>query len=49
MKIYYPSNWEKVYTKWKNGEITGTKASKELNLKRNKFYKLLKEYQGVNA
>ena len=43
-KIDYPSNWEEVYSKWKNREITGTKAMEELNLKRNTFYKLVKEY-----
>ena len=43
-KIDYPSNWEEVYSKWKNREITGTKAMEELNLKRNTFYKLIKEY-----
>lgn len=44
-KIDYPDNWEEVYNQWKNREITATKAMEELNLKRNTFYKLLKEYE----
>ena len=48
-KIDYPSNWEEVYSKWKNREITGTKAMEELNLKRNTFYKLVKEYSEEKA
>lgn len=44
-KIDYPENWEEIYNQWKNREITGTKAMELLNLKRNTFYKLLKEYE----
>lgn len=44
-KIDYPINWEEVYNKWKSREITGAKAMQILNLKRNTFYKLLKEYE----
>lgn len=47
-KIGYPDNWEEVYKKWKNRELTGTKAMKLLNLKRNTFYNLLKQYEEKN-
>ena len=44
-KITKPSNWEEVYTKWKSRELTGAKAMELLNLKRNTFYTLIKEYE----
>ena len=44
-KIEYPHNWKEIYDKWKCRDITGTAAMKELGLKRNTFYKLLKEYE----
>lgn len=43
--IDYPNNWKEVYEKWKSREITGNKAMEDLGLKRNTFYKLVKEYQ----
>ena len=46
-KIGYPSNWEEVYNKYKNREITGTAAMGLLKLKRNTFYKLLDEYKVI--
>lgn len=42
-RISKPDNWLEVITKWKNKEITGRQAQKELGLKPNKFYSLLKE------
>ncbi len=44
-EISYPDNWDEVYSKWKNRELTGTKAMELLGLKRNTFYKLIKEYE----
>lgn len=44
-KIKYPDNWEEVYNQWKNRKIKGNQAMDLLNLKRNTFYKLLKEYE----
>ena len=44
-KIDFPSNWDEVYPKWKNREFTGAKAMEMLELKRNTFYKLVKEYE----
>ena len=42
----YPQMWEWHYTQWKNGEITAVKAMELLELKKNTFYKLVKEYEG---
>ena len=44
-EIGYPSNWNEIYPKWKNRELTGTKAMELMGLKRNTFYKLVKEYE----
>ena len=44
-KIDFPSNWEEVYPKYKNREITGNKAMELLGLKRNTFYKLKKKFE----
>lgn len=44
-EIGYPENWSEVYSKWKSRELTGTKAMELLELKRNTFYKLVKEYE----
>lgn len=44
-KIEFPSNWQEVYTKWKSRELKGTEAMKELTLKKNTFYSLVKEYE----
>jgi len=44
-KIDYPKNWEEIYSKYKKREITGTQAIEELNLTRNTFYNLKKEYE----
>lgn len=47
-KVEYPSNWEEVYTQWKNGEIKGVQAMELLKLKKTTFYKLVKEYEQQN-
>lgn len=44
-KIEFPSEWEKVYKQYKTREITGTRAMEILELKRNTFYNLIKEYE----
>lgn len=41
----YPKNWEKIYTQWKNKEITAKQAMNILDLKPNTFYKLVKQYE----
>ena len=43
-RVEYPSEWEKYYSLWKNKEITAQDAMNEMGLKRNSFYKLVKEY-----
>jgi DNA invertase Pin-like site-specific DNA recombinase len=43
--IDYPTNWHETYNQYKTREITGTKAIEQLGLKRNTFYKLVKEYE----
>ncbi|MEK4841333.1 recombinase family protein [Bacillus sp. FSL L8-0152] len=37
---------EATYLKWKNREITGVKFMELLGLKKNSFYKIMKEYKG---
>lgn len=44
--IKKPTNWKEVYTKWKAKEITGLKAMELLNLKKDIFYKFVKEEEG---
>ena len=44
-KINFPDNWEEVYSKYKTRKLTGIKAMELLNLKRNTFYKLIKEFE----
>jgi len=43
--IEYPDNWKEVYDKWKVREITAVKAMELTGLKKNTFYKLIKEYE----
>ncbi|MBY0596846.1 recombinase family protein [Bacillus bingmayongensis] len=38
---------EETYPKWKNREITGVKFMELLELKKNTFYKIIKEYVGT--
>ncbi len=43
--IDFPQNWDKVYSQWKSGQITGVAARQLLGLKVNTFYKLLHQYE----
>ncbi|MDK8747546.1 recombinase family protein [Streptococcus agalactiae] len=43
--IEFPEDWEGVYIKWKQREITGKIAMSQLGLKRTTFYKLVKEHE----
>lgn len=43
--IKFPSDWESIYSKWKNRDITGKNAMEQLGLKRNTFYNLIKKYE----
>lgn len=42
-RIEKPGNWEEVYCKWKMRDISANEAMKKLNLKRNTFYRFVKE------
>lgn len=44
-KIDFPANWDEVYPRWKNRELTANKAMELMSLKRNTFYNLVKEYE----
>lgn len=46
-EVQRPSNWDEIYTKWKNREITATKAIELSGLKRNTFYRMLNESNKV--
>lgn len=46
--VQKPKNFDEIYGKWKNGEITATKAMQILNLKRNTFYKFVKVQEEKN-
>jgi DNA invertase Pin-like site-specific DNA recombinase len=39
---------EETHSKWKNGEITAVMFMEMLELKKNTFYKIMKEYEGPN-
>ncbi len=41
-KFVKPDNWDEVISMWKNGEITGRQAQKELGVKTTSFYKYTK-------
>lgn len=44
-KIEPGDNFEEVYIKWKNNELTAVNAMKSLDLKSNTFYRRVKEYE----
>jgi len=48
-EIGYPDNWKEVYGKWKTRDLTGTKAMEMLGLKRNTFYKLVKDFEEIKS
>ena len=43
--IGFPENWNEIYAKWKNNEITAVAARQILNLKPNTFYKLVHQHE----
>ena len=47
-EITYPDNWAEEYEKWILGEQTAKKTMDQLALKRNTFYKLVKQYEEEN-
>jgi len=42
-------NFDTVYKSWKAGEITATKAMEQLNLKRDTFYRRVREFEASNG
>lgn len=48
-KIDIPPNFEEIYIKWKNGEITATRGIELTGLKRNKFYDFVKILENKRA
>lgn len=44
-KAEFPEEFEEIYEKWKNQEITAVQAMTLLNRKKTTFYKLVKEYE----
>ena len=47
-EIEKPANWGEVYTRWKSRELTAGKAMELLDLKRNTFYKFVRESSILN-
>ena len=43
--VEYPDQWKNVYEQWKAKQITAVQAMKDLHLKKNSFYKLVKQYE----
>lgn len=48
-RVDFPPLWGKVYSEYKNKEISGVEAMKILNLKKTTFYKLVKEYERISC
>ena len=44
-KAKYPGNFDEIYMKWRNKEITAKQAYLTLNLSRSTFYKLVASYE----
>lgn len=43
-----PNNFEDVYNRWVNGDITAVKAMELTGLKKNTFYNRVKEFKAKN-
>lgn len=46
--VKYPSNFEEIYNKWKEKDISSKEAIEELSLKKATFYNLCKRYEQEN-
>lgn len=44
-RVAYPANWQAVYDVWKANGINAVEARELMGLKKNTFYKLVKEYE----
>jgi len=47
-KVEIPSNWESTIERWKNGDIKAVEAMKLTGIKKNTFYKLVKNFKSNN-
>lgn len=41
----FPEGWEGAYNEWKAGKVTATATMEQLGIKRNTFYRLVKDYE----
>ena len=48
-RIAKPDNWQDVYARWKQREISGAQAMQELDLKRNTFYNFVRLENAAGA
>lgn len=46
-KIEFPDNWENLYEKWEEGEISSKKFLDESGLKKATFYNMITEYKEI--
>lgn len=46
-KTDFPDNWDELYQKWENKEITSGEFLKQSNLKKATFYNLITEYREI--
>ena len=44
-RLEYPQNWKEYYDKWVLGKITAVLATKEMEISRSSFYRLVKKYR----
>mgnify|MGYP000775484689 CR=1 FL=1 len=44
----FPEGWEAAYDDWKEGKATATATMELLEIKRNTFYRLVKDYEGID-
>lgn len=44
-RLEYPQDWKEYYDKWVLGEITAVLATKEMEISRSSFYRLVKKYR----
>jgi DNA invertase Pin-like site-specific DNA recombinase len=42
----YPTDWNKIYSEWKSGQMTALEAMAELGLTHSTFYKLVGRFEG---
>ena len=48
-KLPFPDNWDELYEKWRNGEISSKQFIEKSGLKKATFYNLLTEYKDIQV